>query len=100
MGQKLKVPILFVYVMKEKNLHYHLYARKVEAEDGNAKSILAHYVESISWILQKYPYQWFNYFDFWDVEKKWYRFKDKYNRIAGKFCKVIFDLGVYEFMGL
>lgn len=70
MGQKLKVPILFVYVMKEKNLHYHLYARKVEAEDGDARSILAHYVASISWILEKYPYQWFNYFDFWDVERK------------------------------
>ncbi len=70
MGQKLKVPILFVYVMKEKNLHYHLYARKVEAENGDARSILAHYVASISWILEKYPYQWFNYFDFWDVERK------------------------------
>ncbi|MCG2460188.1 lipid A biosynthesis acyltransferase [Flavobacteriaceae bacterium F89] len=69
MGQKLKVPILFVYVMKEKNLHYHLYARKVEAEDQNAKSVLAHYVESITWVLDKYPYQWFNYFDFWDTQK-------------------------------
>lgn len=70
MGQKLKVPVLFVYVMKEKNLHYHLYARKVEANNGDARSILSHYIDSITWILERYPYQWFNYFDFWDVEKK------------------------------
>ena len=69
MGQKLNVPILFVYVMKERNLHYHLYARKVEADIGNASSILARYIESITWILERYPYQWFNYFDFWDVGK-------------------------------
>ena len=70
MGQKLNVPILFVYVMKESNLHYHLFARKVEANAGDARSILAHYIESITWILKRYPYQWFNYFDFWDVEKR------------------------------
>ncbi len=66
LASRLNVPVLFVYVMKETNSHYHLYARKAEVKNRDAQGLLKKYTESVEWMLQKYPRQWFNYFDFWD----------------------------------
>jgi predicted LPLAT superfamily acyltransferase len=65
-ASRLKVPVVFVYVMKEPNLHYHLYAREAKAKHRDEKGLLKEYVKSVESILQKYPLQWFNYFDFWN----------------------------------
>ncbi len=65
LASRLKVPVLFVYVMKESKKHYHLYARDVSVKRGDAQGVLKAYTENLEWILQKYPLQWFNYFDFW-----------------------------------
>lgn len=62
---RLNTPVLFVYVMREKNMHYHLYARKASFKYRDSQSLLNAYTESISWILEKYPLQWFNYYQFW-----------------------------------
>ncbi|GGG35360.1 LpxL/LpxP family acyltransferase [Bizionia arctica] len=70
LASRLNVPVLFVYVMKETNKHYHLYARRSEAKHRDAQALLKEYTESLSWMLKKYPLQWFNYFDFWDTFKK------------------------------
>ncbi|PKV52953.1 putative LPLAT superfamily acyltransferase [Aquimarina sp. MAR_2010_214] len=70
LASRLKVPVLFVYVMKETNTHYHLYARKAKAKHRDAKELLKEYTESLKWMLDKYPLQWFNYFDFWSVNDK------------------------------
>lgn len=64
-ASRLRVPVVFVYVMKEKNLHYHLYAREAEVKHRNEQALLKTYVESVTTMLRKYPLQWFNYFDFW-----------------------------------
>ncbi len=64
-ASRLKVPVAFVYVMKEPNLHYHLYTRKANFKHRDAQALLKEYCESVELILKKYPYQWFNYFDFW-----------------------------------
>lgn len=65
-ASRLKVPVAFVYVMKEPNLHYHLYTRRCpEFKHRDAQAVLNNYTNSVSEILNKYPYQWFNYFDFW-----------------------------------
>ncbi|RAR71515.1 LpxL/LpxP family acyltransferase [Flavobacterium aciduliphilum] len=66
-ASRLKVPVVFVYVMKEPNLHYHLYARKSEAKYRDEKALLASYIESVESMLNKYPLQWFNFFDFWKI---------------------------------
>jgi len=66
LGSRLNVPVIFVYVMKETNKHYHLYARKANFKKRDAQGLLKNYTESIERILNKYPYQWFNYFDFWN----------------------------------
>lgn len=65
-ASRLKVPVVFVYVMKEPNLHYHLYAREAVVKHRDEKGLLKEYVESVETILQKYPLQWFNYFNFWN----------------------------------
>jgi len=68
-ASRLKVPVVFVYVMKEPNLHYHLYAREAVVKHRDEKALLKSYVESVESMLQKYPLQWFNYFDFWNQLK-------------------------------
>lgn len=65
-ASRLKVPVVFVYVMKEPNLHYHLYAREAEVKHRDEKGLLKEYISSVESMLKKYPLQWFNYFDFWD----------------------------------
>ena len=65
-ASRLKVPVVFVYVMKEPNLHYHLYARVAEVKHRDAQELLRTYIKSVESMLKRYPLQWFNYFDFWD----------------------------------
>ncbi|AFL80437.1 putative acyltransferase [Aequorivita sublithincola DSM 14238] len=67
LASRLNVPVLFVYVMKETNKHYHLYARQAEVKNRDAQGLLKKYTESVEWMLKKYPLQWFNYFDFWET---------------------------------
>lgn len=65
-ASRLKVPVLFVYVMKEPNLHYHLYTREAKVKHRDEKALLKEYTESVEGMMKKYPLQWFNYFDFWN----------------------------------
>lgn len=68
LASRLNVPVLFVYVMKETNKHYHLYARQAEVKNRDVQGLLKKYTESVEWMLKKYPLQWFNYFDFWETD--------------------------------
>ncbi len=66
LASRLKAPVAFVYVMKEPRLHYHLYTRRApEFRHRDAAAVLKAYTESVGQMLLKYPYQWFNYFEFW-----------------------------------
>ncbi len=69
-ASRLQVPVAFVYVMKEPGLHYHLYAREAEVKHRNEKALLDTYLESITTMVKRYPLQWYNYFDFWNVFSK------------------------------
>ena len=62
--------MVFVYVMKEKHLHYHLYARIAHPATPDAAGLLSAYTDNMEQMLQRYPLQWFNYFDFWDFLEK------------------------------
>lgn len=64
-ASRLKVPVVFVYVMKEPKLHYHLYAREAQSKHRDEKGLLNSYIQSVEGMIKKYPLQWFNYFDFW-----------------------------------
>jgi len=65
-GSRLNVPVIFLYIMKETNKHYHFYAKQAVFKNRDAQDLLKQYTKSIENILEKYPYQWFNYFDFWN----------------------------------
>ncbi len=66
LGSRLKVPVIFLYIMKETAKHYHFYAEEAVFKNRDPQDLLKQYTESIERILKKYPYQWFNYFDFWN----------------------------------
>ncbi|WP_179375085.1 LpxL/LpxP family acyltransferase [Winogradskyella wichelsiae] len=66
LGSRLRVPVIFVYVMKETTTRYHLYARIADFKKRDQIALLKSYTESLEWMLKKYPLQWFNYFDFWN----------------------------------
>ncbi|GER58338.1 LpxL/LpxP family acyltransferase [Patiriisocius marinus] len=68
-ASRLKVPVIFVYVMKDPKQHYHLYARTAQNIHRDAPHLLREYTKSVEWMLKKYPKQWFNYFDFWNLNK-------------------------------
>lgn len=67
------VPMLFVAVMKAGAKHYHITIKKIETpETGNskvrAKLLASEYVKQLEAIVNEYPTQWYNYFDFWAKE--------------------------------
>lgn len=64
-ASRLGVPVVYVYVMKEADLHYHLYAREAPVRHRDAEALLASYTQSVEGMVDRYPLQWFNYFDFW-----------------------------------
>lgn len=68
-ASRLKVPVVYVYVMKEPKLHYHLYARLGEVKHRDAQGLLDNYIESLESMLKMYPLQWFNFFQFWKKDK-------------------------------
>ena len=66
-ASRLQVPVVFVYVMKEPHMHYHLYAREANVKHRDEQGLLQAYTESVASMVRKYPLQWFNYFDFWNA---------------------------------
>ncbi len=67
-ASRLGVPVIYVYVMKEPRLHYHLYAREAQVKHRDAQWLLANYVQHLEKMVERYPLQWFNYFDFWSKD--------------------------------
>lgn len=63
------VPVFAVFVMKEKGLNYRLRVRKLESAGGNVRqrsALLAQsFANELEQTVREYPYQWFNYYDFW-----------------------------------
>jgi predicted LPLAT superfamily acyltransferase len=76
LASKFKVPVTFVFGMKESYKKYHFYAstpkiycwEKNNIETG-IKNSIAEYTLQIESKIKKYPYQWFNFFNFWNTNK-------------------------------
>ncbi|NND87980.1 MAG: lipid A biosynthesis acyltransferase [Flavobacteriaceae bacterium] len=69
-ASRLQKSVAFVYVMKETTTHYHLFARTTQVPRRDAQLLLERYVASVESMLEKYPLQWFNYFNFWNEQKE------------------------------
>ena len=65
-ASKFRVPVAFVYAVKEGNYHYHLFCTPPKVyESGSAEEIIQDYITNLESMTRRYPEQWFNYFDFW-----------------------------------
>jgi predicted LPLAT superfamily acyltransferase len=66
-----KVPVSFVFAVKENNLHYHLFASEIKDYSVFEKKevtgrMLKDYAAEMEKKLKQYPEQWFNYYNFWE----------------------------------
>ena len=67
-----KVPVTFVFAMKEGVKHFHFFASRAKVYDkGRAQisEIVEDYARKMEVMIKKYPLQWHNYFEFWEDEK-------------------------------
>jgi predicted LPLAT superfamily acyltransferase len=65
-----KVPVSFVFALKEKPLHYHFFAGAPVQYEGVDKrtglhGILNAFCAEMENKVKKYPEQWYNYYNFW-----------------------------------
>ncbi|NCO54284.1 MAG: lipid A biosynthesis acyltransferase [Bacteroidetes bacterium CG02_land_8_20_14_3_00_31_25] len=69
-----KVPVSFVFAMKDSNYKYHFYASKpkiynVVKDRANRNSeilgIINDYINELEKMVKLYPLQWFNHYQFW-----------------------------------
>lgn len=70
---KLKIPIFSIVTVKVKRLNYKIIVQKIEADeslprDKYAEALVKSYVKSLEVVLDEHPYQWFNFFDFWNIQ--------------------------------
>ncbi len=72
-ASKLGVPVVFYFAMRDRARRCHLYFFTPEMmlarEYGVAEEeyLFRAYTAALEYIVRKYPDQWFNYYDFWDL---------------------------------
>lgn len=69
-----KVPVSFVFAVKESKLHYHFFASEIKDYSNTARQqqipqMLRDYAAAMEAKLKQYPEQWFNYHNFWEQNK-------------------------------
>lgn len=76
LAMKYAVPVSFVFAMKDSKKHYHFYATEPALyaqqssparRDEMLKKIISEYILSVEEKIHKYPFQWFNYYNFWYI---------------------------------
>ena len=65
-----KVPVCFVFAVKENNLHYHLFASSIKLyghlqKEAMMQQMIIDFASAMEEKVTKYPEQWFNYYNFW-----------------------------------
>jgi predicted LPLAT superfamily acyltransferase len=69
------VPTLAIFVMKASPYRYQAYVRRIQADDrkytgrnDRAANLAQHFASEIEQVLEKYPEQWFNFYEFWNYD--------------------------------
>lgn len=62
---RLRVPCTFVYAMKDSAFHYHFYSTPPIVYTGTIEEAAQHFADHLEKMVRRYPYQWFNFYDFW-----------------------------------
>lgn len=65
---KCRVPVVFYYSMREPGFSYRFMFEEAAIE-GRASlgTLVEQYKESLEKVVEKYPRQWFNFYDFWNI---------------------------------
>lgn len=71
----LKCPIVLPFVFKEPNNRYHIFTEELHINTslpraGRAAELAQQFATRLEQMALAHPYEWFNFFDFWEVEKK------------------------------
>ncbi len=71
-----EVDMIAIFVMKDKKLHYTIHVCPLTVDRGLypnnreiAKALAAAYAVQLERIIQAYPLQWFNFYDFWKINE-------------------------------
>ncbi|HJT74452.1 MAG TPA: hypothetical protein VJ720_10545, partial [Chitinophaga sp.] len=68
-----RVPVSLVFAFKETSTHYHLYATQPREYHGRRRQgvelAVQDFVTELEEMVRKYPEQWFNYYNFWELPK-------------------------------
>jgi len=63
-------PVSFVFAMKNHSFDYHFYASPSKIYSGpkeiSIPEMLQDYCRAMESTIRKYPFQWYNYYDFWE----------------------------------
>jgi predicted LPLAT superfamily acyltransferase len=70
LASRFKVPVSFVFAVKESSLHYHFFASKIKNYDHLDKRVmmqemLVDFAKEMEVKVKQYSEQWFNYYNFW-----------------------------------
>ena len=70
LAAKFKVPVAYVFAMKENAFHYHFFSSGVKDytaydKEDRISQMLNDYAKEMETKVRAYPQQWFNYYDFW-----------------------------------
>lgn len=71
----LNIPILTIFVVKEKYKHYKVYVNELKGDRAQKNKMVAaellgnEYVQNLEKIIRKYPNQWYNFYKFWDANE-------------------------------
>ena len=62
---KMNVPYTVVYAFKESFSHYHFYSTPPIENTKGVEDAAQKFANSLEEKIRRYPYQWYNFFDFW-----------------------------------
>jgi predicted LPLAT superfamily acyltransferase len=70
LAAKFKVPVAFVFALKETTFHYHFFSTEAKdysmhEKDESVAQMLKGFAKAMEEKVKTYPEQWFNYYDFW-----------------------------------
>jgi len=71
---QMDIPVVSVFMMKEKRRNYTCYLVPIAPDEQattvteKVQSLMKQYVQSLENILQQYPEQWFNLYEFWKIQ--------------------------------
>ena len=68
----MKQPVLLVFVIKESDRAYRVYCEELKIDSSvpraqRAQYLADRYAERLEQMALQYPYQWFNFYDFWNA---------------------------------